>query len=281
MPAGMTTSEAIAYLRTVPEHRAMLSDAYLLEDAETEAGRFAESVELQATLDLVGPLTEAIVVDLGAGTGVASRALAGRGATVIALEPELDEVVGLGVLRRGRPERGVLPVGAFGDGIPLVDGSIDVVYCRQVLHHLPDLPATLAECARVLRPGGLFIATREHVVDDDEQLAAFRADHVVHQLAGGEGAWSLDAYRDAITGSGLLLDRVLGPWDSLVNAFPTVRSVDELARGPQVVVGIRAGRVGAAVAGFPGVRHVLWRYLRRAKPGRLYSFVAHRPDPAA
>ena len=38
--------------------------------------------------------------------------------------------------------------------LPFEDGSFDLVFGHAVLHHLPDLPAALAEFRRVLRPGG-------------------------------------------------------------------------------------------------------------------------------
>lgn len=38
--------------------------------------------------------------------------------------------------------------------LPFQDGSVDIVFGHAVLHHLPDLPAALAEFRRVLRPGG-------------------------------------------------------------------------------------------------------------------------------
>ena len=45
--------------------------------------------------------------------------------------------------------------------LPLADGSVDVAIVQGGLHHLEnlpeDLPATLAEVARVLRPGGMFV----------------------------------------------------------------------------------------------------------------------------
>ncbi len=123
-------------------------------------------------------------------------------------------------------------VAAFGSELPLADASVDVVYCRQVLHHLiPDLDRALAECARVLRPGGLFVAVREHVVDDEGQLEVFLAEHPVHRLAGGEHAWSLPTYLSAIRGAGLTIVDELGPWDSIINAFPEVRRPEDLGPG--------------------------------------------------
>jgi SAM-dependent methyltransferase len=38
--------------------------------------------------------------------------------------------------------------------LPFEDGSFDLVFGHAVLHHLPHLPAALAELRRVLRPGG-------------------------------------------------------------------------------------------------------------------------------
>jgi SAM-dependent methyltransferase len=38
--------------------------------------------------------------------------------------------------------------------LPLADGAVDLVWCRDTLSCLPDCARALAECARVLRPGG-------------------------------------------------------------------------------------------------------------------------------
>ena len=44
---------------------------------------------------------------------------------------------------------------AMGERLPVADASLDAVITQGVLEHVPDLPATLAEIDRVLRPGGL------------------------------------------------------------------------------------------------------------------------------
>lgn len=41
--------------------------------------------------------------------------------------------------------------------LPLAAGCIDLVFCSQVLEHVTDPAALLAECARVLRPGGALV----------------------------------------------------------------------------------------------------------------------------
>ena len=46
--------------------------------------------------------------------------------------------------------------------LPFDDATFDRVICKNVLEYVPDLPATLTEIRRVLRPGG-----RVHVIDSD------------------------------------------------------------------------------------------------------------------
>jgi len=166
---------------------------------------------------------------------------------------------------------------AYGESLPLASGSVDIAYSRQVLHHARDLDALVAEVARVVRSGGRFLACREHVVSDDRELADFRAAHPVHRLAGGENAFRLERYRAAIEGSGLRLDAIVGPWDSVVNAFPSVRSTADLQALPVDRLVQRFGMAGAAAARIPGVQALVRRRITRPTPGRLYSFVATKP----
>ena len=81
---------------------------------------------------------------------------------------------------------------------PLKDESIDVVYARQVLHHADDLCSLVEECGRVLRKGGMFLACREHVVNDEKQLGTFLSTHPLHALLNNENAFSVQTYLAAI-----------------------------------------------------------------------------------
>ncbi|MFE5856577.1 class I SAM-dependent methyltransferase [Streptomyces sp. NPDC056500] len=88
------------------------------------------------------------VIDVGAGTGIATRLLRARGARVTAVEP------GPGMaaqLRRTLPDT-PLVLGS-GDALPLADGSADLITYAQSWHWTN--PArSLPEALRVLRPGG-------------------------------------------------------------------------------------------------------------------------------
>ncbi|MCI3948078.1 MAG: methyltransferase protein [Acidimicrobiales bacterium] len=90
----------------------------------------------------------ATVVDLGAGTGKWTRLLVERGARVVAVEPVAGMREQLGVAVPG-----VEVLDAPAEAVPLPDGSVDAVTAAQAFHWF-DRPTALAECARLLRPGG-------------------------------------------------------------------------------------------------------------------------------
>jgi SAM-dependent methyltransferase len=275
----MPLDDSIRWMRAQPSYAAIVRDAYLGPDVEDSARRFADSAEWEAVRALLGGrIAGARVLDLGAGTGIASRAFLHAGAReIIAVEPDSSELVGRGALKQLAAGRPVKISADFAERLSADSDSCDIVYARQVLHHMTDLPAALRECARVLRPGGAFLACREHVVDDEAQLREFLRQHPVHQLAGGEHAFTLPAYRAALASAGLSVVRELGPWDSVINAFPRVRSEAELAGAARSALERQWGAAGRIAAHVPGVEAFVWKRLRRPIPGRMYSFYATKP----
>jgi SAM-dependent methyltransferase len=273
----MTLDEAIRYMRSRPEYADVVRQTYLGEDVLESAERFTASGEFQEVRRLLRPdrLQGAAVVDLGAGIGIASYAFARHGASrVYAVEPDPSHEVGYGALERLRGELPIQVVESYGEAIDLPDGAADIVYARQVLHHTRDLPLVMRECARLLKPGGVFLACREHVVDNESQLKAFLAAHPVHQLAGGENAYSLPRYIQAIRDAGLRLEKVLAPSDSIINKYPAVQTQDDVDRLPAIRLRQRFGPLGSAVAAAPGVSRLIRRWMNRTSPGRMYTFLA-------
>ncbi|MDQ1550615.1 MAG: hypothetical protein QOD50_37 [Actinomycetota bacterium] len=99
-------------------------------------------------IDWLVPADAKTVLDLGAGTGKLTRALASRGLEVFAVDPSpkmLDQ------LREAVPGATV-SVGTAED-IPLADASVDAILVGQAWHWV-DQEAALPSVARVLRPGG-------------------------------------------------------------------------------------------------------------------------------
>ena len=278
-PFLLTTEEAVRRLRADPGNAALITDTYLDADVVAAALRFRMSGEWKAAETLLSSvLRGAVAVDLGSGNGMAAAAMIGAGASrVVAIEPDASEEIGRGAILKVCAGMPVDAINAFAEQLPMEDGSADCVYARQVLHHTRDLSKAIQECARILRPGGMFLACREHVADDEAELSAFLRDHPVHRLTGGEHAYSLRQYRDAITNAGLRIIREIAPWDSVINLFPKVDSDREISAIPDRVLAEKFGALGRLLARIPGVRPIVAARLRRPRPGRLFTFLATKP----
>jgi 2-polyprenyl-6-hydroxyphenyl methylase / 3-demethylubiquinone-9 3-methyltransferase len=92
----------------------------------------------------------AVLVDLACGGGLMAPHVARRGYRHVGVD--LGEA-GLGIAR----QHGVVPVRASVLAVPLVDGCADVVVAGEVLEHVADDEQVIAECARLLKPGGTLV----------------------------------------------------------------------------------------------------------------------------
>lgn len=90
------------------------------------------------------------VLDVGAGTGKLTRELVATGATVLAVEPVAAMRA---VLERVVPDARAMEGTA--EALPVGDGFLDAITVAQAFHWF-DVPKTLPEFHRVLRPGGRF-----------------------------------------------------------------------------------------------------------------------------
>jgi 2-polyprenyl-6-hydroxyphenyl methylase/3-demethylubiquinone-9 3-methyltransferase len=106
----------------------------------------------KARARLVPPATRpgAVLVDLGCGAGLLAPHLSGKGYQHIGIDL---------VLSAARQATGHGVIGAVGDvaHLPLPDACADVVCAGELLEHVPDLTAVVAEACRVLRPGGVLV----------------------------------------------------------------------------------------------------------------------------
>jgi ubiquinone/menaquinone biosynthesis C-methylase UbiE len=110
---------------------------------------------LEYAFYLLGDVRGKTVLDLGCGSGDSVIPLLRRGANVIAMDisPELVDLA-----RRRLDSTGLkatLQVGsAYETG--LRDGSVDVIFCMSLIHHL-DIPKVRNEMLRVLAPAGYIV----------------------------------------------------------------------------------------------------------------------------
>jgi SAM-dependent methyltransferase len=113
-------------------------------------------VNLQSFIEAHLPPPPARVLEVGCGRGDLARAIADSGYEVVAIDPDA-------------------PAGELFQAVSLeefaADRTFDAVVASRALHHIPDLPGSVARIAGLLRPVGRFILD-EHACDRlDERTA--------------------------------------------------------------------------------------------------------------
>lgn len=214
----------------------------------TTAG-MRETVQLAERHVLDRPL-EGAGIELGAGCGLLSAVVASRAPVrvVLAVEvcaPQVELLIPkvAAHLLGGDADKVVPVVGSF-DDLRVPDGSLDFAVEYHSYHHSGDLPRTLRELARVLRPGGralLFDRVRPDSMSDaevDELLSAvypkdflesyhYPPDLQITRLEHGEHEYRLREWQAAITGAGLRVERTaeFHPRTSLRRAIKGLASI--------------------------------------------------------
>jgi SAM-dependent methyltransferase len=208
----------------------------------------------------------ALVVDLGSGTGLSTRFWAERADAVLGVEPNPQ-------MRRHAESVTVADniryVDGSGERTGLADGCADIVTCAQSLHWMePD--ETVAEVARILRPGGVFAAYNYRSLvtgswEVDHAVAAVRTAvrRLRHELALDHGKRHWPVSHERLERSGLFrfvtetsvhsvetgdADRVLGFLLSEGSVTTLLEHVDEQMIGLDRVRATAQRTIGSAAA---------------------------------
>jgi SAM-dependent methyltransferase len=150
------------------------------EEFTHQSGSFGKAA-VMTSAEMLGALIELVPEDASArwietacGTGLVSRALAGKVGSVtgVDLTPAMLEQA-----KSGAADEGVENAGfSVGDATALefADGSFDGAVTRLSLHHIPLPGRAIAELARVVRPGGTVIVGDLVADEADGEGAAWR-----------------------------------------------------------------------------------------------------------
>jgi SAM-dependent methyltransferase len=126
--------------------------AFRTEQASPERYYTELAIDTVAQLRQYTELAGRVVVDVGGGPGFFVTELRRAGARSFCVDADCGEMTAL-----GRPESGSVAGSAL--RLPLASGSMDVCMSSNVLEHVGDWPAMLAEMVRVTKPGGtVFVA---------------------------------------------------------------------------------------------------------------------------
>lgn len=254
---------------------ATLARAAYFDEPLAAARRYHASAEFAAVRRMI-PARPGRALDLGAGNGILSWALAREGWAVTAVEPDPSDLVGAGAIRAMSAQSGtpIEVIQAFGEAIPLEAAGYDLVVARQVLHHAHDLPAFCREMARLSRKGAVIVTLRDHVIAGPEQLEPFLRSHPLHHLYGGENAFTIDEYRTALREAGLRIDSEMNSFQSVLNFDPMSES--EVRQKLAALAGPLAGpfKLALSFVPFAAIAAVAARLDRR--PGRLVSFLCSK-----
>lgn len=151
-----------------------------------------------AVLTAAGPQRGETVLEIGHGPGRTLSRILDAGADAVGVE--VSQAMSRQAHRRNRKAvvEGRLRL-VLGDGtnLPLEDDSVDAVVAVHTVYFWPDPRTTLAECARVLRPGGrLVIASRDGTLPLPRRL-----DPTIYNVLTTDelNAWMLNAGFDTTT----------------------------------------------------------------------------------
>lgn len=283
----MTWEETIIYVRELESYKQLIEDSYLHSDLKKNVEKFKESSEFKETLRFIDKYQNSRkqndpirLLDLGAGNGISSISFALNNYQVTAVEPDSSATVGFGAINSLKKaydldKLEVLP--SYGESLPFENGSFDVVYARQAMHHANDLKQFVKEAGRVLKKGGVLFTIRDHVVNDKFQKSEFLKNHPLESFYKGENAFSLEEYKNAISSARLSPLLQLGPLDSIINYSPLSKS-DLLLEFKQIF----HRKTGITIPDTEPFNTFIFKLFKwktnnlKNNAGRLYSFIARK-----
>jgi 2-polyprenyl-3-methyl-5-hydroxy-6-metoxy-1,4-benzoquinol methylase len=153
---------------------------------------YYRSAKVFAFLDQSGVRPTGRVLDAGCGGGGMPLSLAEEAAWVVGIDL-VDRFRDAGTRLKAEKGIGNLEfLQADGTRLPFAAGSFDAVLSHAVIEHVADADAYLAQCRRVLRPGGwMYLSTAPYLSFAGAHLPRLKVPVPLHLLLGRRAAFSI------------------------------------------------------------------------------------------
>ena len=188
--------------RSVSEYSTELWASHTLELRESR---------LKKALNMIDVEPRGRLLDIGCGHGEFGALLVGRGWKVAGVD--LDPLQIAEASKRGLEATQC----DLTHGLPHESGTFDVVFAGEVIEHIVDTDAFLAEVARVLKPGGAFVLTTPNLASFENRVRLLLGIYPIwvdHRL-GGMGhvrAYTPGVLRRQLATHGLIVEKHRGNW---------------------------------------------------------------------
>ncbi len=172
------------------------------------SGTFSKGEDLRRLLDLIRPQSDWRVLDIATGGGHTAGLFAPHVQQVIATDlTALMLVAARAHLQNTLGEEGGKLDYARTDAerLPFPNDTFDLVTCRLAAHHFPNVPGFMAECARVVRQGGI-VAIVDILSPSDEKVAKYINAIDVLRDPSHVWAYSLAEWKRFFAGAGLKME---------------------------------------------------------------------------
>ncbi len=136
------------------------------------------------------PLAGLRLLDAGCGGGLVSEPMARLGAAVTAIDAGDANIKAASVHADANEIEIDYRIGAIEGLIAAGESPFDIVLALEVVEHVTDPAIFLADCARLVRPGGLLIMATLNRTAKAYALAIVGAEHVLRWLPPGTHDWS-------------------------------------------------------------------------------------------
>ena len=150
--------------------------------------RSAAETHFKLDTKAVRVLSGLTVLDIGCGGGLIAESLARLGAKVTGIDPAERNIA----IAKGHAEPQGLTIDYRASRVEdlVTSGErFDIVTCLEVVEHVPDVSAFIAECSKVLRPGGLIVFSTINRTLKAWALAIVGAEYVLRWLPRGTHQW--------------------------------------------------------------------------------------------